>query len=366
LGWTIQTSSRLPLAIALATSIASTSGAQLVYPVLPAIAVDLHVTAAQIGLAMAALTLPGIVLAPLFGVVADLHGRRWMLILGLVLFGIGGTAVAVAPSYDWLLAFRALQGVGLSALSPLTIVLISDLLPDDRQLHGQGLKVVLDRVAMILLPILGGSLAVLSWRAAFASYAAILPLAAAAFIWMPETCEPGSDTLKPYLRRTLQAIRHPPSASRHPPSAIRQPRLAIVFGTGFLRFFLDYGLYTYLPLLLSFHYGLSAGLTGWLIAVSACGSILTAFFIGRIHRWLAAERLLAIAFFTSAVGLSLVAAAPPLWLIAIAIFLFGLGNGLISPLQKNLLTRRTPIALRGGVISVDRLVQQVAKSVARA
>jgi MFS transporter, ACDE family, multidrug resistance protein len=359
LGWTIQTSSRLPLAIALATSIASTSGAQLVYPVLPAIAVDLHVTAAQIGLAMAALTLPGIVLAPLFGVVADLHGRRWMLILGLVLFGIGGTAVAVAPSYDWLLAFRALQGVGLSALSPLTIVLISDLLPDDRQLHGQGLKVVLDRVAMILLPILGGSLAVLSWRAAFASYAAILPLAAAAFIWMPETCEPGSDTLKPYLRRTLQAI-------RHPPSAIRQPRLAIVFGTGFLRFFLDYGLYTYLPLLLSFHYGLSAGLTGWLIAVSACGSILTAFFIGRIHRWLAAERLLAIAFFTSAVGLSLVAAAPPLWLIAIAIFLFGLGNGLISPLQKNLLTRRTPIALRGGVISVDRLVQQVAKSVARA
>jgi predicted MFS family arabinose efflux permease len=155
-----------------------------------------------------------------------------------------------------------------------------------------------------------------------------------------------------------------PHAASHPPSAIRQPRLAIVFGTGFLRFFLDYGLYTYLPLLLSFHYGLSAGLTGWLIAVSACGSILTAFFIGRIHRWLAAERLLAIAFFTSAVGLSLVAAAPPLWLIAIAIFLFGLGNGLISPLQKNLLTRRTPIALRGGVISVDRLVQQVAKSVA--
>jgi MFS family permease len=47
-------------------------------------------------------------------------------------------------------------------------------------------------------------------------------------------------------------------------------------------------------------------------------------------------------------------------------FLFGLGNGLISPLQKNLLTRRTPVALRGGVISVDRLIQQVAKSIAPA
>ena len=45
-------------------------------------------------------------------------------------------------------------------------------------------------------------------------------------------------------------------------------------------------------------------------------------------------------------------------------FVFGLGNGLISPLQKSLLTRRTPANLRGGVISVDRVIQQVAKSLA--
>jgi predicted MFS family arabinose efflux permease len=231
-------------------------------------------------------------------------------------------------------------------------VLISDLLPEERQLNGQGLKVVVDRIAMILLPIVGGVLATLSWRATFACYAAVLPVAVAAFIAMPETCAPGSDSLKPYVRRTLQAL--------------REPRLAVAFSAGFLRFFLDYGLYTYLPLLLSFRYGLKAGPTGWIIAASASGSILTALFIGRIHSWLAAERLLAIAFLASAIGLIAVAAAPPLWLVTGAMFLFGLGNGLISPLQKNLLTRRTPIALRGGVISLDRLIQQVAKSIAPA
>ena len=47
-------------------------------------------------------------------------------------------------------------------------------------------------------------------------------------------------------------------------------------------------------------------------------------------------------------------------------FLFGLGNGLISPLQKSLMTRRTPPELRGGVIAVDRVIQQVAKSAAPA
>jgi MFS family permease len=44
--------------------------------------------------------------------------------------------------------------------------------------------------------------------------------------------------------------------------------------------------------------------------------------------------------------------------------LFGLGNGLISPLQKSLMTRRTPAELRGGVIAVDRVIQQIAKSAA--
>src|SRR5690242_17734076 len=124
------TSSRLPLGIALATSIASSSGASFIYPVLPSIASNLDVDATRIGLAMAVLTAPGIVLAPLFGIVADLRGRRWMLILGLALFSVGGTAAAAAASFDWLLVFRALQGVGMSALSPLTIVLISDLLPE--------------------------------------------------------------------------------------------------------------------------------------------------------------------------------------------------------------------------------------------
>ena len=68
------------------------------------------------------------------------------------------------PVYDWLLVCAPLQGVGMSALTPLTIVLISDLLPDEQEIHGQGNKVAIDRVAMIVLPLLGGVLAALSWR----------------------------------------------------------------------------------------------------------------------------------------------------------------------------------------------------------
>ena len=343
---------RGPLAIAFATSIAAVSGATLLYPVLPVLAADLKVDEAQIGLTMAAFTAPAIVLAPLFGILADLYGRRWLLVFGLAVFGIAGAAVALAPSYDGVLILRAVQGIGASALLPLTIVLISDILPDEQEIQGQGIKVALDRVSMIVLPLLGGALAILSWRAAFVPFLLIVLLALAAYLWMPETGRPGEDSLKQYLARTSHAI--------------REPRLTLAFATGFLRFFLDYGLYTYLPIIVALRYGASPAVIGLLIAVSAVGSIVTALGIGRVYGRIATETLLAWAFLASAVGVGLPAVGAPLWLIAIGMLLFGLGNGLISPLQKSLMTRRTPPELRGGVIAVDRVIQQVAKSAAPA
>ena len=95
---------------------------------------------------MAAFTAPAIVLAPLFGILADLYGRRWMLVFGLAVFGLAGGAAAFAPTYDGCCP-GAVQGVGASALLPLTIVLISDILPDEQEMQGQGIKVALDRVS---------------------------------------------------------------------------------------------------------------------------------------------------------------------------------------------------------------------------
>lgn len=347
-------SHRGPLAVALATSVIAVSGASLVYPALPILGNDLAVETAGIGLIITAFTAPAIVLAPIFGVVADLKGRRPLLIFGLALFGLAGAAAALAPSFGWLLACRALQGVGMSALSPLTIALISDILPPEREIDGQGLKVSIDRIAFILFPIVGGYLAMASWRYVFVCFLLVLPVALIAWRRMPETNPVGGEAegLKPYLLRTLRAL--------------REPRLTIAFGTGFLRFFLDYGLFTYLPLLIALHHAGAPATAGWLLALSAFGAILTAMNIGRIHRRYAAEPLLALAFLASAVALALVALDQPIWVIGFAAFLFGLGNGLISPLQKSLLTRRTPVNLRGGVISVDRMIQQIAKSLAPA
>jgi hypothetical protein len=51
-------------------------------------------------------------------------------------------------------------------------------------------------------------------------------------------------------------------------------------------------------------------------------------------------------------------------LAAACMLVYGLGNGIISPLQKGLITRNAPAEVRGGVVSLDRVLQQVAKTAA--
>jgi MFS family permease len=239
---------RAPLAITFATSVAASAGSSLLYPVLPVIGDDLQISASEIGLVMVAFTSPSVVLAPIFGVIGDRRSRRWMLILGLVLYGLAGGACALAPSFHWLLFLRVLQGIGFSAITGLTIILISELLSEEREIHGQGWKVVIDRVAMIAAPIAGGLLAAISWRLAFAPFLLCLPLAIAGYLWMPETSRPGGDTLRQYFTQTFFAM--------------RQPRLRTAFATSFIRFFLDYGLFTYFSLFLALRYGASAATAG--------------------------------------------------------------------------------------------------------
>jgi len=54
---------------------------------------------------------------------------------------------------------------------------------------------------------------------------------------------------------------------------------------------------------------------------------------------------------------------PSIWLVGAALFFYGLANGVISPMQKSLLTQNAPTELRGGIVSFDRLIQQVSKTV---
>jgi len=336
------------LSIVYAASLALMMGVNFIQPALPALTEPFQVSDAQLSWIMTLFTAPAIFLSPIFGVIADLYGRRLLLAYGLMVFGLFGAAMAFAPSFAWLLVFRTLQGVGFSAVIPLTIVLIGDLLEGDAEISGQGLKVFLDRVGYLIFPPLGGLLAAIAWFWPLIFYALAIPLGFVALFCMPETKGTRKNRPATYLSDILRLTRH--------------PRLMIAFSAGFLRFFLDYGFLTYFPLFLVRTHGISTATAGALYVFFALGAMLTSSQAGRIAVGRDKANILFVAFVVSGAAVLAVPFIPGVWLIGAALFFYGLANGVISPMQKSLLTQNAPAELRGGIVSFDRLIQQVSKT----
>src|ERR1700726_3267578 len=93
---------------------------------LPEIGKSLHTSVAGLQWTVAGYT---IVLASLLmfsGAIADRIGRRTLFQVGLSLFTLGSWMCSLAPSLDWLIAFRVLQGVGGSMLNPAALGIITN------------------------------------------------------------------------------------------------------------------------------------------------------------------------------------------------------------------------------------------------
>src|SRR5690606_28337580 len=84
---------------------------------------------ALIGLAMGVYGLTQAFLQVPLGMASDRFGRKPVILVGLAVFALGSAMAAWAPSVQWLLAGRALQGAG--AISAAVTALLADLTRDN-------------------------------------------------------------------------------------------------------------------------------------------------------------------------------------------------------------------------------------------
>jgi EmrB/QacA subfamily drug resistance transporter len=92
------------------------------------------------------------------GRLADQFGRRRFFIIGLAVFTIGSGLCAAAWSVEWLVAFRAIQGVGAGILAPLGFAITVLVFPPEQRGRGLALIAVVALVSSALGPVLGGLL----------------------------------------------------------------------------------------------------------------------------------------------------------------------------------------------------------------
>jgi EmrB/QacA subfamily drug resistance transporter len=179
----------------LASSLAFVDGS-VVNVGLPAIGRSLDAGAADLQWTINAYLLPLSALLLLGGALGDRYGRSRVLTLGVALFAAASAACAAAPDLRWLLAARALQGIGAALVLPSSLAILGAAFQGEARGRAIGLWAAASSIASALGPVLGGWLIDLSsWRAIFLIN---LPLAAGAIgfalagVRDPPTDDPGA------------------------------------------------------------------------------------------------------------------------------------------------------------------------------
>ena len=99
------------------------------------------------------------------GALSDTFGRKKVLALGLIGFGITSLLCAIAPTSEFLIASRALQGIAGALLVPSSLAIIISIFSGPAQSKAIGTWTAWTVVAPAIGPLLGGSLVdSFSWR----------------------------------------------------------------------------------------------------------------------------------------------------------------------------------------------------------
>ena len=160
---------------------------------LGSVQVDLHagVSALQWVVGAYALTFAGTMLA--CGMIGDEFGRKIVMLSGVGVFCAGSIMCAAAPSAGWLIAGRAVMGLGAAASEPGTLSMLRQLYADERtRTRALGVWSAVSGLALAAGPVIGGALVgAWSWRAIFWFNLAfgLAALAAGLFV-LPESADP--------------------------------------------------------------------------------------------------------------------------------------------------------------------------------
>ncbi|MEF8975274.1 MAG: MFS transporter [Halapricum sp.] len=325
-------------------------------PVLPAISSQFVVSSARVGLVMTAFTVPIIVAAPVAGILADVYGRRPVIIPSLFVFGGAGVTIMAAPSFAAILALRVVQGAAFAGLMPLTVTILGDLYSGTAGSAAQGLRVSANGIADTIAPALIGLLVGVGWNYPFALYGLAFPTAVVVYIVLPETGRTAGEDfdLLPKLRSYARSIWTEVDD--------RESRI-LLFG-GFVRDFVRLALITFVPLFAVRALEATAFQAGVAIGMLGVSRVVVAPLAGSVVRRCSQRTALAVAFAVCAVGTLPIALSPSIPVLWVLVGIFGVGDSLLSPVLKSAVTELTVSEYRAGVITGLRLLKSLGQSLA--
>ncbi|MFB6097327.1 MAG: MFS transporter [Haloferacaceae archaeon] len=338
----------------LLVSIASTMGGNVARPALPGIAAGLGVSDAAIGLVISAYTLPTAICVPVAGTLADVYGRRTVVLPSLVVFGVAGTAIAFVGGvtgatgalpltpFQGVLALRVLQGVAVAGVGTLTVTLLGDLYDGDRGAVAQGTRVGANKINNILAPVMVGVLAGIAWNFPFLLYAFAFPVAALAYRYLPSTVSPrdASASVRAVFREYARSLR----------VELRDRNLRLLVSGGGVRDFVKAGVLTFVPIFAVRELGASLAVAGAVLSARGFAGIVAAPLSGAVVSRSSRKGTLLAGLLVGIAGVLAIPLSPSVPVLWVAVAVFGVGDALFAPVLKDAVTDNVADDTRAGVV----------------
>lgn len=323
-------------------------GVASVAPALPNVADHFEASAGHVALLITVFTLPGVLLAPLLGVMADRWGRRVVLVPALLLFGLAGLACVTATSLKMLILLRFLQGVGAAPMGAINVTLIGDAYRGARQVAAMGANSAVLSVGTAAYPLVGGALADADWRLPFALPVLGLPIAWAAWRTVPRPPLEKPPTLRVYFGRVRESM---------------NARLMALMGASLLTFVVLYGSFlTYMPFLMAERFDTSSTIIGLVISSGSLASGAVSLNLAPLTRRLGQRRLILVAIGLYVLSMGMTPLLPGVAWLVIPALLFGTGNGLNIPTVLSWISNEVDRDVRAGVMSLNAMMLRLGQT----
>ncbi|MDF2679994.1 MAG: transporter [Brevibacillus sp.] len=150
-------------------------GNSMLIPVLPTMKAKMHLTSLQTSLLITAFSIAAGIVIPFAGYLSDRFGRKIVIILSLVVYGLGGLVAGLAAlwwdePYSLIMIGRVLQGIGAAGTAPIAMALAGDLFNGASESKALGLMETSNGLGKVLSPIFGSLLALISWYMVFLAF----------------------------------------------------------------------------------------------------------------------------------------------------------------------------------------------------
>lgn len=304
-------------------------GIGLVIPVLPTLMNELSISGKVVGYLTAAFALTQLVVSPMAGKAVDRLGRKIMIVLGLVIFGISEFLFGMGKTIEVLFISRILGGVSAAFIMPAVTAFIADITDMDTRPKALGYMSAAISTGFIIGPGIGGILADIGTRVPF--YTAGVLGMVAAFLSQILLKEPD---------RTHLSEQEMPSTARNSLDKMFMPKFLIAF---IVIFVASLGLATFESFFSLFAdhkfsftpRDIAIAITGGAIAGAICQVVL----FDRLMKWLGEARLVQLSLILSSVLVLALTFVYSYWLIMLVMFTVFIGFDLIRPAVTTYLSR---------------------------